>query len=340
VDLRARAKLVSRGWNSVLSEVSLWTRLDLSRCSGVRVRVTDAVLRGAAGLARGGLTALDVSGCWHVTHEALLAVVAVNGGALTELRVCHGAGRELPHNVEALSRAAPLLRVLDVNVAEFAGEQLLSLLRKDAPFGPLRMHRLHALCHQLAAAEHEAAVTALAAGVGAHDSLSSLTLQYAALDAPAVLDAVVDAVLLRRMHSLELSSCRLTPASALALARLLGGGALAELRIWNSQLPVLDAPAAALLANALRDNSTLATLMLGAVSLWWHDTAAAVAFLTGGALTGHASLHTLRVYYNTAGADNAVAAGAALRALVAANAPTLRELDMFDCRLGAVCSAL
>jgi hypothetical protein len=59
-DARARAACVCRGWGYVLSELSLWTRLDLLPSSGVRVRVTDAVLAGAAAKARGQLAALDV----------------------------------------------------------------------------------------------------------------------------------------------------------------------------------------------------------------------------------------------------------------------------------------
>ncbi len=84
VDARARAKLVSSGWRDELADVSLWTLLDLSAGSGVTCTVNDAALRGASGLARGGLTALDVSEAGAVTPEALLAVAAANAGALTE----------------------------------------------------------------------------------------------------------------------------------------------------------------------------------------------------------------------------------------------------------------
>jgi hypothetical protein len=85
VDARTRAKCVSTGWAATLADVRLWMRLDLSAASGVTCTINDAALRGAAGLARGRLTALDVSGCWRVTPQALLAVVAVNAGALTGL---------------------------------------------------------------------------------------------------------------------------------------------------------------------------------------------------------------------------------------------------------------
>jgi hypothetical protein len=63
VDERARCACVCRGWRAAVSERCLWTRLDVSRTSGVAAaRVTDAFLRGAAAHAGGALEALDVSG--------------------------------------------------------------------------------------------------------------------------------------------------------------------------------------------------------------------------------------------------------------------------------------
>jgi hypothetical protein len=144
VDVRARCKLVHRGWCATLADVSAWTRLDLSPSSGVAVGMTDDVLRGASGLARGGLMALEVSGAAFLTHDALLAVAAANAGALTELRVHEevaGLARLTCHNAETLLRAAPLLRSLDADVAVNATEAL-RMLRNEAPFGPLRVRRL------------------------------------------------------------------------------------------------------------------------------------------------------------------------------------------------------
>jgi hypothetical protein len=331
VDARARCECVCRSWRTQLADVSLWTRLDLSRSSGVRVRVTDAVMCGASGFARGALTALDVSGCWHITHGALLAMVAAKAGTLTELRVCNGVRRELNYTeAEALLRAAPRLCVLDADVRCCAGEKLLSMLRREPPFGPLRVRRLTAFCHHVAPDEREAAVIALAGGVAAHNSLSSLLLHGAPLNVPDVLDAVVDAVLLRRVRSVQLNACGLSPTSAPVLARLLQESALTELRIWNDGAQLLDAPAAALLADALRTNSTLTSLVLENVD-FWRDMAAATALL--GALTGHSSLRKLDVYGNAVGAHGPVA-GAALGALVAANPPALHAQHTYGCHLG------
>jgi hypothetical protein len=88
LDERARLACVCRGWRATLDDISAWSRLDLSPKSGVaRERVTDAFLRAAAAKARGGLTALDVSGCSAVTPDALVAIVAANGGPLRDVRV-------------------------------------------------------------------------------------------------------------------------------------------------------------------------------------------------------------------------------------------------------------
>jgi hypothetical protein len=334
VDARARCACVHSGWRAAVDDVSLWTRLDLSRSSGVTCTVNDAALRCASGLARGGLTALDVSGCLHVTPRTLLEVATANSRSLTELRACGLAVSFAYNTAETFMHKAPRLRVLHVDVRCDAGAQLLSMLRNEAPVGPLRVHRVHALFHLLAPAEHAAAVTALAAATAAHDSLPSLTLHYAALYAPDVLDAAVDAALLRRIRSLELSSCHLSPASAPALARLLGGSALTQLDICNGGEQLLDAPAAALLADALRSNSTITKLSLYGVSLsYTYDVADATVLL--GALTGHPSLHTLEVHDDGAeGAYGAALSATALGALVAANAPALRQLSFSLCRLG------
>jgi hypothetical protein len=55
-----------------------------------------------------------------------------------------------------------------------------------------------------------------------------------------------------------------------------------------------------------------------------------------GALTGHSSLRTLKFSGNRVDATQAAAAGAALGALVAANAPALTKLDVSWSSLGDV----
>jgi hypothetical protein len=337
-DARARAACVCRGWRVTLDEVSLWTRLDLSAASGVRVRVTDAVLRGATAKARGQLAALDVRGCEVVFFDALLAVVQANAGALREL--CVGARSYRAQTldaglVEQLMEAAPQLTVCYADALDAVSfADACRMLRNEPPVQPLR---LRALCVDFerdgtddADDADEASALALAAYMAAHASLKRVELYSAALDTRVALDAVVDAALARQMTSLELWSCRVSPASVPALARLLGGGTLTELGIGQPQ-QLLDAPSAPLLGDALRANSTLTSFALH--RCLWRDADAAAVLL--GALTGHASLRTLNLGNNDVlAAGPRAVAGAALGALVAANAPALLELNVSQSTLG------
>jgi hypothetical protein len=330
VDARARCACLNSGWRDELADVSLWTRLDLSRASGVRVRVTDAVLRGASGLARGGFAALDVSGCRDVTHDALLAVTTSNVDALTELRVQdwgeQGRAWLTCPNAEALLRAAPL-RVLDADVG-VAVTDALRMLRTEAPFGPLRVRHLDANFR----GPDAGIITAVTPAIAAHASLSSVHLSSARLDALGAQDAVVDAALARRLSVVAFTLCRLSPASAPALARLLGGSALTELTIIDNGVQLLDTRAAALLGDAFRANSTLTQLTLYGINLW-ADAAAAAALL--GALTGLASLQSITLAHALEPSEEAVAFIApAIGMLIAANTPALDRFVLLSCNLG------
>jgi hypothetical protein len=331
VDARARCACLNSGWRDELADVSLWTRLDLSLASGVTCTVNDAALRGASGLARGALTALDVSFREHVTHDELLAVATSNAGALTELRVQdwgeQGCALLTCPNTEELLLAAPLLRAFDADVDATATEAL-RMLRNEAPFGPLRVRHLEADFREA----DVGIIAEVTAAIAAHASLSSVQFTFARLDAAGALDAVVDAALVRRLSAVIFYFCRLSPASAPALARLLGGSALTELYITSGGVQLLDVPAAALLSDALGANSTLTTLKLHGVRLF-ADPAAAAAVL--GALTGHVSLRQLTISQAFAPTEQAVALiGFALGALVAANTPTLKELSLLYFSLG------
>jgi hypothetical protein len=345
VDLRARCACVCRGWRAALCERSLWTRLDVSRTSGVTKAVTDAFLRGAAARAGGELEALDVSGCrtvwlevlgtyggFGVSREALLAVVTAAAGTLRELRACSSITAGVANTLslgdaEALLRAAPQLRVFDANVGCNSVTDARRALRAEGLLAPLRVHRL-CVDHRNAA---EADVRALAADVASHAWLQVLRL-VGALPTPAALDAVVDAALTRRLTVLQFVHNSLYPAAAPALARLLGGGAVADLCVSGvgGGAALLDAPAAVLLANALRANAALTSLRLCFLR-FWEDVAAAATLL--GALRAHPSLRTVSLSCNTLRDADCAAAGAALGALLAANAPALTELDVGFCEL-------
>jgi hypothetical protein len=336
VDVRLRCCEVCRGWRSFLSERSLWTRLDVSATSGVRTHqrhnALDALLRCAAARSGGGLQSLHINSGF-VSHETLLEVAAANASALRELHA-HDYFDEIgftpADEVVALLAAAPRLRVFATDMYSdysYTGETVEATrraLRNEAPFGPLRVRRL---CADLRDVD-ETGVVAFAAEVAAHASLRALRLGNAWLNTAASLDAVVDAALARRVQTVAVDGCRLSPASAPALARLLSSDALTTLECRYSVL--LDAPAAAVLAAALRANSTLTSLTLNHVRVF-DDSVAAAELLS--ALSGHASLRLLSLRGNYAIAAHQAAAGASLGALLAANA-RLTQLDVSFCALG------
>ncbi len=338
VDQRMRCAEVCRGWRTVLLDASLWLRLDLSPAGGVaRCVVTEALLRAAAKRAAGRLQALDVSGCGRVTQGAIRASAAENAGALVELCMAEPmSGSEArPMSVklqelEALLQAAPLLRMLEVDAFCESVEEARRLLRNEAPFfGPLRVRMLF-----VSGLADAAAVRVFADDALTHAWLTGLNVLHAPLNEQATLDAFVDLAVQRRLAYLLLNSCGLSPASAPALARLVGGAALSTLALAGEPARLLDAPAAVLLGNALRANTTLTFVSVKFVHLF-NDGAAAAAVL--GALTAHPSLQKLDLSCNF-GIDGhtpaaLAAAGAALGALVAANAPALRQLNLRGCRL-------
>jgi hypothetical protein len=193
------------------------------------------------------------------------------------------------------------------------------VLRNDPPFGPVRVRHLRVLGGGVG----ENDVLMLAADVSAHVGLTVLELTGLRLHTPAALGAVVDAALARRVSCLNLDFCRLSPASAPALARLLDDGSLTALRVNDHEVRWQDDPALSVLCDASRASSTLTSLFL--LCLYCEPTAAAALL---GALTGHRSLHTLRLR-----GTRLLGAAAALGELVAANAPSLVDLDVSCCRL-------
>jgi hypothetical protein len=226
-------------------------------------------------------------------------------------------------NAGALLRAAPQLRVFDADVECERVVDAQRLLRNEGAWAPLRLRKLEVTFD----VRTEAAVLSLARDSAAHSSLTHLGIIDAPLDTPAALDAIAAVAL--AICTLGLFNCRLSPASAPALARLLGGGAMRSLRITNGNAALLDAAAAEAVGNALRANRMLDSLVLLMTDLW-RDAAAAATLL--GAITAHCSLAMVSLNRNPIG-DAQDAAGAALGALVAADAPALRFLNLSDCGL-------
>jgi hypothetical protein len=90
----------------------------------------------------------------------------------------------------------------------------------------------------------------------------------------------------------------------------------------------------ALLADALRESTTLTTLDLDDVGVFWLPASAVLH-----ALVAHPTLRTLEVTHSTRYEpedDIAAAGGSALAALIAADAPALRELRFPCCYFGDV----
>jgi hypothetical protein len=336
VDARARAAAVCRGWRDALAERSMWTRLDLSPTSGVaRGRVTDAFLAAVSARAAGHVEALNITSCERITRPALLAVVNANAGTLCELRAWHR-GHERPLSrleVEQMLQAAPRLQLWQVECVDCASfADAHRVLGNQPPFGPLQARCCKVSCSNDDATEHtEAAVRAVAADIVTHASLQELIWWNGAGWHIPALDAVVDAALARRLTALRMfTGGTVSPAAAVALARLLDGGALTELLVANSRTFWVDEPAAAVLGAALRRNTTLTSLsVLG--SCLFDDAAAATLLLD--ALTAHPTVRVLHVGGNWVH-NAAAAAGRALGALLAANAPALLELGMDSCNLG------
>jgi hypothetical protein len=387
---RLRLAAVCRAWRAELADGSLWTRLDLRGSAAAAQNiydrtlsmVTDALLRTAAARAApfGGLQSLDVRGRSFITHAALLAVVTDNAASLRELHWDRASWHHSSlEEIEALLRAAPALRELDVcERVCCTPAEARRLLQREPPFGSVRTRKLVVDFLRNAVSDDDSgcsgseteseddeasddgsesesgsgesgsesesgsgsgseddeavplALAALLADVAAaRTTPCSLALIHCPLGgAPGALNAVVDAALFHGFSALSLEACGLAPASAPAIARLLRGGSLRELSIEN-HAHVFDAPAAALVAAALRANTTLTSLTLG-VELW-DDLAAATALL--GALRAHPSLRCLNLRFNEAG-PHAAEAGAALAAIIAADVPALRTLDCSSCALG------
>ena len=340
VDSRLRCAEVCRAWRAALEDRSLWTRLDMPGMIHNDMFLSNAtwlsLFRCAVARAGGELEELDFTGGHSVPMAELEPIVSANAGTLRELRVSSSLTDD---DVGVLLRAARVLEVFEivsVVTSKHGVLEVCEMLRNESPlFAPLRMLRLAQI---MTADEGEAGVVALAAGVAAHASLQRLDLHRAALGTAVALDALVDAAILRRLHTLECRDCSLTAASIPALVRLIEGGALTVLKLHSRDTdgPLLDAPGAALLAAALRGSTRFAELHVTSARLW--DSIEAGVTLVN-ALVGHQNLSTLHVEApgygdEVGGAAGMDSAARAFGALVAANAPALRHLYIPGAALG------
>lgn len=364
---RARASCVSRGWRDVLADPALWRCLNLQLYALGRLDAA-ALLRGAAARAYGSLHTLNVSGPHCFPPQTVMDVVTANAGSLRELRVSAlrvgvlGAETE-DLTAQALLRAAPLLRVLGADLS-LEVQNATSLMRSEPPYAlPLQPRVLEVrfddrllfpneLVGMPGGLERVGPFAAVLQDATLQPSLLALKVLGADTANPAVLDALVDAALARRLRGInfELS----TPPAPAPLARLVAGGALEllELRMIaapnhnnvNAPQPqigpaMFDVAGAALVAAAVRASTTLRSLSFFMAGC--DDDATAALF---DALVGHRTLRSLKVTIwrygdqltvRTALAhDAARALGAALGAIVAADSPTLVALVLYRLHLG------
>ena len=353
VDSRARACCVCPAWRDALASPALWTRLDLSVTSGVMcslagVHAEGGALRAASRRARGdtlnpgpGLETLEVTGHRSLGLRLLRQLVSDNADTLRELRTItpemlqseEYTERYDPEDfVDLLERlsARPALQALGFDVS-CDYDLARRLLLNEPPYEKLRLRQLHIFFD-----DAEPFPDALAADLVAHPSLQEFVLQSTEQISSEQLVPLLGAALTLRLSVFSCYGCCPTAAVAPALARLLSSSVLKDLSLsteWghNRTEAMLDEPAAVLLADVLRGNSTLRNLRLCNVG-FWDDAQAGVVLLS--ALTGHASLHVLDLGYNCVPPAAAATIGAALGALVAANAPAFETLVLHSCEMG------
>ena len=343
VDQRLRCAEVSRAWRATVVLPALWRRLDLSLASGV-ARVSAAMLRAAVARAGSALTVLDVSGVFWITPRELCAAVRAST-ALVEVHYRRALGDAiLPADVTALLDAAPQLHELHTCVS-CEMEQAIGLLECRPQFASLHVHGLtlqprgHPHWMPLAVTVLPPALTLALADARLQPRIAHLQLRSADFRPPGAFDLLADAVVARRLSYLMLNLCALSPAVVPPLARALRDGALTSLIVAAGDIaPFLDAAVVPTLRDALRANSTLTSLALVLIP---RPAADAVAALLG-SLVAHRSLRKLVLFGTPLVAD---AAGPALAALIAADAPALTELNISGCGLGeaglgAFCDAL
>ena len=284
-DARARAGLVSRAWRDAIAEPTVWTRLDLSPRSGVAQPASDALLRGAAARARGQLISLCLEECDAdaVSEDVVLEVLTVNTGSLREMVYTYeGNIFNTIEDIEAILRAAPHLRSFDTD-AVLSLEDATRVLKNEPPFQPVRLSCLDLDPPAEGVVVGEDALLAFAAAVSAQASLQTLSLDTLTLS-PVVWDALSSAALTCRLHHLEFDRCGLSPACIPALARLIRGGSLTTVLIYNHGAQLLDAAAAEQLGNAFAASRQLLEVDLCGVRLWQDNDAAVVVLRS---LTGH-----------------------------------------------------
>ena len=240
--------------------------------------------------------------------------------------------------MNALLAAAPHLRELHTSM-DCNMEEVIGLLESRPPFASVRLQSLGLDADNNNTMLPPAAALALM-DARLQPGLLRVQVTNADLRARDALNAVVDAMIARRLTYLALLDCKLSPTGAPALLRVIRDGALRKLYLSGASAEIfIDAACAAELNDALRANGTLMTLVLARLP----PLPAPVPAALRGALVGHRSLCMLALSWSRL--EDPAAAGTALATLLVANAPALTELRVAGCRLheaglGALLDAL
>jgi hypothetical protein len=286
-------------------------------------------------------------------------LLTANAGSLRQLHLdcvaefdfdvsfAHAARPSRPsHDGWSIVAPAPRLQVLTAEFVSCVWEDAPRMLRAEPPFALLQMRRTLSLyCEtDVGGMNHVCPSLAALADAALQPELSELDVWAADTAELALMGALADAVLARRLRKLKLEEC--TAPAAAPLARLLAEGSLDAFHfgpLCDNGMPLFDAADAALVADALRVNTTLTELVLFRAGLGIDMRGSQL--LLGG-LVGHPSLRELLIVGDAQDNwDDTELLGAALAALIAADAPTLqvlvcRDLDLGDLGLTPVVEAL
>jgi hypothetical protein len=358
VDVRARCACVCRALRAAAADPAAWTDVDLTRAGGLTCRARILQRRLAALAPRLAQTRElrvqpdELFSVWrNIDYDDTAALQVVLGlvrdGHARSLRVLHFADLtcRLEHPsrepreqaLRALLAEAPALARLELGELQCDSQRALALLRTPR----VRAVRC-VLCWPLSdpGAAHapeptlEEVFDALEQHAGL-EALSALGWMQEEEQRAAFVARIVDFALTRRLVALSLWS--LPRSSAPHLARLMReGAALRRLTLDSGSACGAVGGTAALLADALRANTTLRELELRGMCTWCIDTHRPRDGPAGAAvcasLVGHPSVTSV-ILYNVLMCGrhrdaNFCAMDASLAALLRANAPALTTLKL------------
>jgi hypothetical protein len=251
-------------------------------------------------------------------HELLVPVIESDGAELQQVNTDVWLTAE---HVAAVLAAAPRLQVLNASVIGHQCAELLPVLRNEPPYGRLRVVALYVL-------SGGADVIPLAAALAAHESLQELIIEN--VHAAREVNALVDAATERRITQLVMHDCVTDAETVTALARLFQRDSLTKLDVTAGGFPRAQEESMPGLCTALRACRSLThlTLCLLPPNNANHRTVTEL-------LDAVAALPALSVLDLWGGiVQDTTAFGHALGALLRANLPSLRTLNVEDCRLG------